>query len=128
QLSFGSGRVLKADVRSAYLERIVADVRLQRPMRVVVDAGNGVAGAIAPELLRRLGCTVSELFCQVDGHFPNHHPDPSKPENLRDLIASVRAGDAELGLAFDGDGDRLGVVTKQGDIIYPDRQLMLFAA
>ncbi len=97
-------------------------------MRIAVDCGNGVPGAFAPELYRRLGCEVEELFCEVDGNFPNHHPDPSQPENLRDLIAALRAGDAEIGLAFDGDGDRLGVVTKQGKVIYADRQLMLFAA
>lgn len=127
-LASGHGCVRQADVRSAYIERILSDVRLARPMNIAIDAGNGVAGDMAPELLRRLGCTLTELFCTVDGNFPNHHPDPSKPENLRDLIAAVRDGDAELGLAFDGDGDRLGVVTKDGEIIYPDRQLMLFAA
>jgi len=94
----------------------------------VIDCGNGVAGAIAPALFRRLGCELVELFCEVDGNFPNHHPDPSKPENLQDVIRALRDTDAELGLAFDGDGDRLGVVTKDGQIIYPDRQLMLFAA
>src|SRR5690606_24327439 len=97
-------------------------------MKVVVDCGNGIAGDIAPRLLRGLGCELTELFCDVDGHFPNHHPDPSRPENLQDLIRALRDGDAELGLAFDGDGDRPGVVTRDGHIIYPDRQLMLFAA
>ena len=123
----GSGKYSSADVRDAYLARIASDVRLARAMNVVIDCGNGVAGAIAPALLRRLGCKVTELFCDVDGTFPNHHPDPSKPENLQDLITALRNSDAELGLAFDGDGDRLGVVTKRGNIIYPDRQLMLFA-
>jgi len=123
----GSGALRTADVRAAYLDRIVGDVKLARPMKIVVDCGNGVAGAIAPELYRRLGCTVDELYCEVDGTFPNHHPDPSQPENLRDVIARLAATDAELGLAFDGDGDRLGVVTKDGRIIYADRQLMLFA-
>ena len=123
----GSGNCTTADVRAAYLARIESDVRLARPMHIVIDCGNGVAGASAPELFRRLGCTVTELYCKVDGNFPNHHPDPSKPENLQELIAAVRDTDAELGLAFDGDGDRLGVVTKGGNIIYPDRQLMLFA-
>ncbi|MCK9990238.1 MAG: phosphomannomutase / phosphoglucomutase [Rugosibacter sp.] len=122
------GSVRHADVRAAYLERIVGDVKLARPMKIVIDCGNGVAGAIAPELFRRLGCEVIELFCEVDGNFPNHHPDPSKPENLKDVQRALRKTDAELGLAFDGDGDRLGVVTKDGEIIYPDRQLMLFAA
>ncbi len=110
------------------MDRVVGDVQLARPMKVVIDCGNGVAGAIAPELFRRLGCELVELFCEVDGRFPNHHPDPSRPENLRDVIRALRETDAELGLAFDGDGDRLGVVCKDGEIIYPDRQLMLFAA
>ena len=127
-LSSGSGQANSADVRQAYLARIVGDVRLARPMKIVIDCGNGVAGGIAPELFRALGCELVELFCEVDGHFPNHHPDPSKPENLQDVIRALRATDAELGLAFDGDGDRLGVVTRDGEIIYPDRQLMLFAA
>jgi phosphomannomutase len=102
-------------------------VRLTRPMRIVVDCGNGVAGASAPALFRALGCEVIELFSEVDGHFPNHHPDPSKPENLRDLIAALKNHGAELGLAFDGDGDRLGIVTRDGETIYPDRQMQLFA-
>jgi phosphomannomutase/phosphoglucomutase len=97
-------------------------------MRIAVDCGNGVAGAFAPQLYRRLGCEVVELFCEVDGHFPNHHPDPSQPKNLEDLKRRLRDGDCELGLAFDGDGDRLGVVTPAGHVIYADRQLMLFAA
>ena len=127
-LAHGAGRLRQADVQAAYLERVCGDVKLARPMKVVVDCGNGVAGGIAPELFRRLGCEVIELFCEVDGSFPNHHPDPSRPENLQDVIRALRDTDAELGLAFDGDGDRLGVVTKDGQIIYPDRQLMLFAA
>jgi phosphomannomutase/phosphoglucomutase len=127
-LSHGAGRLRHADVADAYVERVLADVRLARPLKLVVDCGNGVAGAIAPRLLRGLGCEVIELFCDVDGRFPNHHPDPSRPENLADLIRTLRESDAELGLAFDGDGDRLGVVTSDGAIIYPDRQLMLFAA
>jgi len=117
-----------ADVSQAYIERITSDVKLARPMTIAVDCGNGSPGAYAPQLFRKLGCTVIELFCEVDGNFPNHHPDPSQPENLVDLIATLKDSDAELGLAFDGDGDRLGVVTKSGKIIYPDRQLMLFAA
>jgi phosphomannomutase/phosphoglucomutase len=128
RLHTGAGKLRRADVRAAYLQRIVEDVKLARPMKIVVDCGNGVAGGFAPELFRRMGCEVIELFCEVDGNFPNHHPDPSKPENLRDLIRALKETDAELGLAFDGDGDRLGVVTKDGEIIYPDRQLMLFAA
>ncbi|HZV55449.1 MAG TPA: phosphomannomutase/phosphoglucomutase [Rhodocyclaceae bacterium] len=128
RLAEGHGKLHHANVREAYLKRIVSDVKLARPMKIVVDCGNGVAGGFAPELFRRMGCEVIELFCEVDGNFPNHHPDPSKPENLKDVIRVLKETDAELGLAFDGDGDRLGVVTKDGEIIYPDRQLMLFAA
>lgn len=128
ELAAGSGSCRSHDIRAAYLERIVSSVKLSRPMRIAVDCGNGIAGATAPELYRHLGCQVEELFCEVDGTFPNHHPDPSQPHNLEDLISALKAGDAEIGLAFDGDGDRLGVVTKSGKIIYPDRQLMLFAA
>ena len=126
-LARGTGRRSRADVLDAYVERIAGDVRLARPLRIAVDCGNGVAGAVAPRLYRRLGCEVTELFCEVDGNFPNHHPDPSRPENLQPLIECLKTGDAELGLAFDGDGDRLGVVTRDGSIIYPDRQLMLYA-
>jgi len=121
------GSVRSFDVLPAYSARIVGDIKLSRPMKIVVDSGNGIAGASAPGILRALGCEVTELFSEVDGNFPNHHPDPSKPENLRDLMAALKAGDAELGLAFDGDGDRLGIVTKEGNNIYPDRQMMLFA-
>jgi phosphomannomutase / phosphoglucomutase len=124
----GNGKSTTAQVDQVYLDRIVSDVKISRPMKIVVDCGNGVAGELAPELFRRMGCEVIELFCKIDGTFPNHHPDPSKPENLRDVQQALRDTDAELGLAFDGDGDRLGVVTKDGEIIYPDRQLMLFAA
>jgi phosphomannomutase len=105
----------------------VGDVRLSRPMKVVVDCGNGIAGATAPAIFRALGCEVVELFSEVDGNFPNHHPDPSKPENLKDLVAALQTTGAELGLAFDGDGDRLGIVTQDGHNIYPDRQMALFA-
>ena len=121
------GSVRQVDVTEAYTQRIVGDIKLARPMKIVVDSGNGIAGASAPAILRAIGCEVTELFSEVDGNFPNHHPDPSKPENLKDLIAALKAGDAELGLAFDGDGDRLGIVTKEGNNIYPDRQMMLFA-
>ena len=124
----GQGDYRKHDIGPAYLERIVSDVKLARPLSIAVDAGNGVAGAYAPELYRRMGCKVTELFCDVDGRFPNHHPDPSQPANLADLIATVKGGGFDLGLAFDGDGDRLGVVTVDGHIIFSDRQLMLFAA
>jgi len=124
----GDGAYSEMDVRETYLQRILRDVKLARSIRIAVDCGNGIPGAFAPELYRRMGCTVRELFCEVDGGFPNHHPDPSQPENLQDLIRALASGEEELGLAFDGDGDRLGVVTKAGKIIYPDRQLMLFAA
>jgi phosphomannomutase / phosphoglucomutase len=127
-LARGSGTMRTADIASAYFDRIAGDVHLVRPMRIAVDCGNGVAGAFAPNLYRRLGCDVVELFCDVDGRFPNHHPDPSQPANLQDLIRRLGQGNFELGLAFDGDGDRLGVVTPAGHVIYPDRQLMLFAA
>ena len=123
----GPGRSATMDIGAEYLARIVGDCKLARPMKIVVDSGNGIPGASAPGILRALGCEVTELYSEVDGDFPNHHPDPSKPENLADLIRTVQTTDAELGLAFDGDGDRLGVVTKDGQIIYPDRQLMLFA-
>jgi len=116
------------DIRAQYLERIIGDVKTARPMKIAVDCGNGVAGAFAGDLYRGMGLEVIELFCEVDGNFPNHHPDPAHPENLQDLIACLRDTDAEIGIAFDGDGDRLGVVTKDGQIIYPDRQMMLFAA
>jgi phosphomannomutase len=121
------GAVSHADVWPAYSERIVSDVRISRPIKVVVDCGNGVAGATAPQLFRAMGCEVIELFSEVDGNFPNHHPDPSKPENLRDVQRVLQDTGAELGLAFDGDGDRLGIVTADGHTIYPDRQMILFA-
>jgi len=127
-LSHGAGSYAQQDISNAYIERIVSDVKLSRPMKIAIDAGNGVAGAYAPTLFKKMGCEVTELFCEVDGNFPNHHPDPSQPKNLQDLIAELKSGDAEIGLAFDGDGDRLGIVTKDGRIIFPDRQLMLFAA
>lgn len=118
----------EVDVVPAYVARIASDVRLARPLKIAIDCGNGVAGAVAPPLFTALGAEVHPLYCEVDGTFPNHHPDPSKLENLRDLIATVTSRDVELGLAFDGDGDRLGVVTQSGAVIFPDRQLMLFAA
>ncbi len=127
-LSFGHGNYTEHVMSDAYLNRITSDVKLARPMKIVVDCGNGVAGAFATTLYRNLGCEVIELFCEVDGSFPNHHPDPSVPENLRDVVHALATTDAEIGLAFDGDGDRLGIVTKDGSIIYADRLLMLFAA
>lgn len=125
--SEGEGNVREQDVRPQYLERVLSDVKLARPLKVVVDCGNGIPGDIAPGLIEKLGCDVTPLFCDVDGTFPNHHPDPGKPKNLVDAIAKVKEIGADLGLAFDGDGDRVGVITPQGKIIYPDRVMMLFA-
>ena len=121
------GSIRSVRVDEDYAARIVSDVKLARPMKIVVDSGNGIAGASAPGIFRALGCEVIELFSEVDGNFPNHHPDPSKPENLKDLMAALASSGAELGLAFDGDGDRLGLITAAGNNIFPDRQLMLFA-
>ncbi len=121
------GKVQLTPIIPAYIERIVSSIQLKRPMKIVVDSGNGIAGATAPGIFRAIGCEVIELFSEVDGHFPNHHPDPSKPENLQDLVAALHSSGAELGLAFDGDGDRLGIVTRDGETIYPDRQMQLFA-
>ncbi len=126
-LTMGQGSISSADVRSAYLDRVAGDVKLARPLRVAVDCGNGVAGELAPQLLKRLGCQVTELFCRIDGTFPNHHPDPSKPENLEDLIAEIKKGGYDVGLAFDGDGDRLGVIAPDGHVIWADRQMILYA-
>lgn len=123
----GKGRSAAMDIVPEYIARIARDCTLARPMKIVVDSGNGIPGASAPQVLRALGCEVVELYSEVDGDFPNHHPDPSRPENLVDLIRTVKETGAELGLAFDGDGDRLGVVTVDGHIVYPDRQLMLLA-
>jgi phosphomannomutase / phosphoglucomutase len=125
--SAGNGTYTEYDIADAYLERIASDVKLARPIKIVVDTGNGVAGGLAPKLFKKLGCELVELFTDIDGNFPNHHPDPAHPENLEDVIRALKETDAEIGFAFDGDGDRLGVVTKDGEIIYPDRQLMLFA-
>lgn len=127
QLAASRGRRESRDIAGEYQSRIVGDVRLSRPLRIVVDAGNGVAGGVAPALYRAMGCEVTELFCEVDGNFPNHHPDPADPHNLEDLQQALKATGADLGLAFDGDGDRLGVVTPNGQIIWPDRQMILFA-
>ena len=126
-LDEGDGTLRSQNIISDYIDRIATDVHVARPLTVVVDCGNGVAGAVAPDLLRRLGCTVIELFCDVDGNFPNHHPDPSRPENLTALISAVREHGADVGVAFDGDGDRIGVVDAGGNIIWPDRQMMLYA-
>ena len=125
--SQGLGKRHQHEVTDAYIERIVKDIQLKRPLKVVIDCGNGVAGAVAPRLFGKLGCETVELFCEVDGSFPNHHPDPSQIENLQDLIHAVQDNNADIGLAFDGDGDRLGVVTPNGSNIWPDRQMILFA-
>ncbi|HSP57483.1 MAG TPA: phosphomannomutase/phosphoglucomutase [Halomonas sp.] len=126
-LTEGQGSVRREDVREAYLARILGDVSLARPLKVVVDCGNGVAGELGPQLVERLGAETHPLFAEIDGTFPNHHPDPGKPENLQDLIREVQASGADIGLAFDGDGDRLGVITPSGKLIYPDHLLMAFA-
>jgi phosphomannomutase/phosphoglucomutase len=123
----GEGQLNSLEMIERYSTHVARNIQLARPLKVVVDCGNGVAGCVAPELFRRLGCEVIELFCEVDGRFPHHHPDPSQIENLKDLINKVKETQADIGLAFDGDGDRLGVVTNRGEIIWPDRQLMLYA-
>lgn len=124
---YGTGFEKAADVRDDYINAILESVQLKRPLKVVVDTGNGVAGELAPRLMQELGCEVISLFTEIDGTFPNHHPDPGKPENLKDLIASVQANEADLGLGFDGDGDRVGVITPSGTLIYPDHLMMAFA-
>ena len=126
-LKRGQGQRAELDVVPGYIKRVTSDVKLSRPMKVIVDCGNGVPGAVAPALLRSLGCEVTEMFCEVDGSFPNHHPDPSQPENLQDLTQALQSQPADIGLAFDGDGDRLGVITPEGEVIWADRQIMLYA-
>ena len=123
----GIGAIEEHIIDQVYQDRIDSDVKLARPLKVVLDAGNGIAGDIAPKLFKQLGCDVIPLFCEVDGNFPNHHPDPGKPANLVDLQAAVAKHKADIGLAFDGDGDRVGVITETGQMIYPDKLLMLFA-
>ncbi len=125
--SVGQGQLSTMDIRSDYVNSIINDIQLKKPYKVVIDCGNGVAGSIAPDIFRRLGLEVIELYCEIDGDFPNHHPDPSIPENLKDLIHLVRNSSADLGFAFDGDGDRLGVISPSGQIIWPDRQMILFS-
>lgn len=127
QFSEGHGEYRELEILERYLFHVERDIKLSRSLKIVIDCGNGVAGIIAPKLFRAMGCEVHELFCEVDGTFPNHHPDPSQVENLQDLINKVREVKADIGLAFDGDGDRLGVVTSRGEIIWADRQLILFA-
>lgn len=125
--SAGGGMLSQQNVAQDYIDRVCGDIVLARPLTVVVDAGNGIAGGIAPRVLEALGCNVVPLFCEVDGSFPNHHPDPSKPENLEDLVEAVAANNADIGIAFDGDGDRIGVITAAGKNIYPDRLMMLLS-
>lgn len=125
--SSGAGGLQVMDLTGDYLARITDDIQVEKKLKVVIDCGNGVAGAIAPAVLAGIGCEIQELYCDVDGTFPNHHPDPSDLENLQDLIMAVKQTGADIGLAFDGDGDRLGVVTRSGEVIFPDRILMLFA-
>lgn len=127
QFTIGDGHYQTDEIVNHYIERIVGDIKPARPLKVVIDCGNGVAGVTAPTVFEKIGCEVTNLFCEVDGTFPNHHPDPSQLENLQDLIAAVIKQRADLGLAFDGDGDRLGVVTSKGEVIWPDRQMVLFA-
>jgi phosphomannomutase/phosphoglucomutase len=124
---FGKGKNKNKDVKTAYKDKILGTIKLKRKMKVAIDCGNGAGGVIAKELFQELGIDTHMMYDEVDGNFPNHHPDPSKPDNLKDLIDVVKNTDCELGLAFDGDADRLGVINKNGEIIYPDRQLMLFA-
>lgn len=127
KLKTGQGKLEGLDIEERYISRIVEDVKLDKPLHVVLDAGNGIAGAFASKLFRNLGCQVTELFCEVDGTFPNHHPDPSIEENLRDLMKAVKENNADIGLAFDGDGDRIGIVTNTGKRITSDRLLMWLA-
>lgn len=126
-LNKGQGRHTEQDILTDYLETIVNDIKLEKPLNIAVDCGNGVAGVVATELFTRLGCKVTELFCDVDGNFPNHHPDPSKPENLRDLQNVMKENTLDLGLAFDGDGDRVGILDDKQNILWADRQMMLYA-
>jgi phosphomannomutase/phosphoglucomutase len=125
--SEGEGSSEELDIRQSYLERILGDVKLNKKLKVVVDCGNGIPGELAPQLIEKLGCEIIPMYCEVDGTFPNHHPDPGKPKNLQDAIAKVKETGADLGLAFDGDGDRVGVITNEGNIVYPDRVMMLFS-
>lgn len=127
RLENGQGKYSSTDIMDAYIDRIIGDIDLKRPMKIGVDCGNGVAGAVTPQLFSQLGCQTFDLFTEVDGTFPNHHPDPSKTENVQDLIAAVKDNDLELGLAFDGDGDRVGVIDNNGDIIWADRQMILYS-
>jgi len=127
EFSSGEGVVREQNIIPDYIDAICAHLTLKKPMKVVIDAGNGAASEIAPIVCRRLGCEVVKLFCEYDGRFPNHHPDPTVPENLKDIIAAVKKEKADIGLAFDGDADRLGIITNEGEVIWPDRQMMVFS-
>lgn len=128
KVNHGKGSHTELDVVPDYLDTIVNDIKLDRPLNIAVDCGNGVAGVLATELFTRLGCKVTELFCEVDGTFPNHHPDPSKPENLIDMQNVMKENALDLGLAFDGDGDRVGILDDKQNILWADRQMMLYSA
>lgn len=125
--SQGAGNYTQVDIVEDYINYVKNNIGIHKKMKIIVDAGNGIAGKIAPKLYEALGCDVIPLYCEVDGNFPNHHPDPAVPENLSELISAVKKHHADVGLAFDGDGDRVGVVTNEGEIIWPDRQLILYA-
>lgn len=127
RFQIGDGAVFSMEISDRYINHIAHHIKLKRPLKLVIDAGNGITSCLAPKLFRALGCEVHELYCEIDGSFPNHDPDPSQPENLRDLAKLVTDTQADLGLAFDGDGDRIGVVTNEGEIIYSDRLLIIFA-
>ena len=127
QFAVGKGSSKTVNLEDQYLKRITSDINIKRPMKIAIDCGNGVAGELAPKLFKQLGCEVTELFCDIDGNFPNHHPDPSKPENLKDIIKCIADNNLDLGLAFDGDGDRVGVIDNKGTVIWADRQMILYS-
>lgn len=128
KVNTGAGEHKEQDILADYMDTIVNDIKIERPLNIAVDCGNGVAGVLATELFTRLGCKVTELFCDVDGNFPNHHPDPSKPENLVDMQKTMKQNALDIGLAFDGDGDRVGILDDKQNILWADRQMMLYAA
>lgn len=124
---YGQGKDKTLDILPIYMERICSDIKIKRPLKIVVDCGNGIAGPVIPKVIERLGCEVIPLYCEVDGRFPNHHPDPTIETNLLDLKNAIKEHQADLGLAFDGDADRLGLITNEGEMIWPDRLMMLYA-
>jgi phosphomannomutase/phosphoglucomutase len=127
EFSDGTGQVITEDIRESYIKRIINNINLNKKLNISIDCGNGVAGVVAKEVYERLGCKVTELFGTPDGNFPNHHPDPSRPENVEDLINAVKHNKSKVGLAFDGDADRLGVISSEGEMIFPDMQMILFS-